>query len=96
MNTQQPAHQHLYAEELLRYFITTDETLSTLILCNPQQIALVTSDKDLYEALGSIQPEDPFPLNKLTKLLETIHIQHQHKQVLTHPRVEELRKKALR
>ncbi|MEK6962916.1 MAG: hypothetical protein AABX70_00710 [Nanoarchaeota archaeon] len=91
----QQAHQHLHAEHILRYLITEDENLSTLILCNPKQVPLVTTDHDLYEALGSIQPEDHFQLNKLTKLLETVHTQHRHKEILTHLRVEEIRNKAL-
>jgi hypothetical protein len=91
----QQAHQHLHAEEILRYLITEDEALNTLILCNPHQISLVTTDQDLYEALGSIRPYDAFQLNKLTKLLEIVHTQHKHKPILTHERVEEIRKKAL-
>ncbi len=95
MNTQQ-THQHLSAEQVLRYLITEDESLSTLILCNPNQVPLVTTDQDLYEALGSIQPYDHFQLSKLTKLLEIVHIQHKHKPILTHQRVGEIREKALK
>ncbi len=96
MNTPtQQTHQHLRAEDILRYLITDDETLTTLVLCNPQQVSLVTTDQDLYEALGSIQPHDSFQLSKLTKLLEIVHTQHKHKPILTHQRVEEIRKKAL-
>ena len=90
---------YLKPELILRYLITDDDEMSTLIMCKSAEIELATSDYELYEALGSIKPYDNFKLNKLTKLLEVIELIPKNidkkSNILKEARVEELRKLAL-
>ena len=71
------------------------------IIFKPHHIELITDDLSLYEALGSLQEYDNFPRNKLTKLLEVVHVSSfrertkKEKPILTEERVEVLRKIAL-
>ncbi len=91
----------LKGENILRYLVTEDEELNRLIIFKPGHIELITDDLSLYEALGSLQECDNFPKNKLTKLLEVVHVSSfqertkKEKPILTEERVEELRKMAL-
>jgi hypothetical protein len=87
----------LSSEAILRYLITDNEKLDTLIMCKSSEISLFTSDHNLYEAIASIKPEDTFKLNKLAKLLEVGDIvpHNKVKSILKHERVEEIRKIAL-
>ncbi|MBS3138500.1 hypothetical protein J4207_02225 [Candidatus Woesearchaeota archaeon] len=91
----------LTPDMILKYLLGTDEKIETTILCKPEKTELVTTDLALYEAMGSIKPYDNVQLNKLTKLLESVHI-FSHKQqtgsekpILKEERVEQLRKIAL-
>ncbi len=88
-------------EILLRYLITDDETVDTLITCKNTEYDIVTSDNTIYQALGSIQQYDNVKLNRLTKFFEVVEVfsakekTGKEKRLLTHERVEELRKLAL-
>jgi hypothetical protein len=87
----------LLASAILRYLIGKDDEIETLIMCKGSELKIVTSDKALYEALGSIKPQDEFKLPKLVKLFEVTQIQTaKDKPILTDERVEELRKAALK
>jgi len=92
----------LRPEALLRYLLTDNDKLDTLIMCKGSEIELTTSDFALHEALGSIKAYDNFRLNKLVKLFEAVKvISHENltgrkKSVLTEKRVDELRKLALK
>jgi hypothetical protein len=88
----------LTSEAILRYLVTGNDELETLVLCKSSEIELLTSDFALYEALGSIKESDGFKLNKLVKLFEVIKLVEDNspKQVLKDERVEELRKLALK
>lgn len=91
---------YLNSEIILKYLITEDDKINTLIMCKSSEINLVTSDYEVYEAIGSIKPYDNFKLNKLTKLLEVIELvphpnKDKNKDILKEKRVEELRKLAL-
>lgn len=88
--------RHLSSAEILRYLITPDDEMESLILCKSTEIPLTTTDQEIYEALGSIKPYDPFKLNKLAKLFEVTEIQPVKKTILREEHVEELRKLALR
>ena len=96
-NNAQSRHKHLLlrAEQILKYLITGDDTLETLVFCGSSQVHLVITDQGLYEALGSIQAYDAFNKNKLTKLLETCQIRSFQRKLLTPERVEQIRKFAL-
>ncbi len=91
----------LNSESLLKYFLGTDEHIDTLITCKGSQFNLTTYDYNLYEALGSLKPYDNFQPNKLVKLFEVVKVlpyedyTGRSKHILTHERVDELRKKAL-
>ena len=86
---------YIAPEVVLQYLITDTEALDTLIMCTSAEIVLYATDRDVYEALGSVKPYDQFKLNKLTKFFEVVEILRAHKDILTEKRVEELRKLAL-
>jgi len=85
-------------EAILRYLITDDDRMDTLIMCQGEQLNLITDDFYVYEAMGSIQPYDKFKLNKLVKFFQVVEIQSygKKKEILKEERVEELRKLALK
>lgn len=91
----------LKAEDILAYLLGTDEALDTLIKCKPSGIDLVCYDQSLYEAMGSFKDYDEFNFRKLVKLIESADIisfkaaLRRPRPVLTEPRVEELRQRAL-
>ena len=91
----------LTSEMILKYLLGTDEKIETTILCCPENTELVTTDLNLYEAVGSTKAYDNVHMNKLTKLIEVVHV-FSHKQqtgsdkpILKEERVEQLRKSAL-
>ncbi|GIU69476.1 MAG: hypothetical protein KatS3mg002_0712 [Candidatus Woesearchaeota archaeon] len=83
---------YLTSEAILKYFMSNSEHIETLILCKGTEINIATTDFNLYEALGSIENRDNFSLSKLIKFLEVVKIEPAPKKILTHERVEELRK----
>ncbi len=85
---------YLTSEAILKYFLNKSEQIDTLIMCRGTEVNITTTDFNLYEALGSIEERDNFNINKLIKFLEAVHIESGSKKVLTHERVEELRKLA--
>ena len=93
--------RYLTAEALLRYLLQADDSMDTLIKCNPKEEHLVTTDQSLYEAVGSLKGYDNVNLRNLVKLLEVVDIvsfgerMDTPRTILTEERVEELRKAAL-
>ena len=96
--------QRVYVEPhlILRYLVTEDEKLDTMIVCKPNDLGLYTTDLALHEALCSIKPYDNFRLNKLVKFVETVDVLSYNKEtgnekpVVTHEIVESLRAVALK
>jgi hypothetical protein len=86
---------YLTSEAILKYFLNTSEDIDTLIMCKGSEVKLTTTDMNLYEALGSLEPSDGFRPQKLVKFMEQVSIEHAPKKILTHERVDELRKIAL-
>ena len=92
----------LKASAILKYFLESDEEIDTLISCKTDDIELMCYDVSLYEALGSIKDYDEFNMRRLVKFIESVDIisfkknVNPEKPVLTHERVEELRKEALK
>jgi hypothetical protein len=87
----------LLPSAILRYLIGKDDEIETLVLCRSSEVKLVTSDKAIYEALGSIKKYDDFQLPKLVKLFEVTKVQTaKEKPILTDKRVEEIRSIALK
>ena len=85
------------AGTILRYLIGTDERLDTVIICNPHKQRFVTTDQEVYHALGAVKAYDDFKLKKLSKLFETVTIKPvARKQLLTDRMVEKLRAEALK
>jgi len=104
VNTQQPAARNikfLSSEAILRYLLGNEEQVETLILCKPEDVELITTDHNVYEALGSTKQCDNISINKLTKLLEVVDIisyrqkTKTDKPILKDERVEELRRSSL-
>ena len=93
---------YLKAGAILKYFLGTSNKIENLILCKNNEVDLVTTDQDLYEALGSLKDYDNFNQRKLVKFLEVVEIgslkrvKGRERSILTHERVEELRKIALK
>ncbi len=87
----------LNASTILRYLIGNDDQLETLVMCNPANQVFVTTDQDLYDALASMQSYETLNKNKLVKLLESVRVRPVDKRViLTHEKLEDIRKEALR
>lgn len=92
---------YLKPEALLKFFLGADDEIDTLIKCKGSEVEIITYDHDLYEALGSIKDYDTFDVRKLIKLFEVVDIisyrknTGKEKPILTHERVEQLRKLAL-
>jgi hypothetical protein len=83
--------------KILRYLIGGDEKLETLIICNPEGLRFMTTDQEVYHALGSVKDYDAFRLNKLAKFFEAVSIRTvAKKKLLTDDVVEKLREEALR
>ena len=93
---------YLKAGAILKYFLGTSNKIENIILCSNNEIDLVTTDQDLYEALGSLKDYDNFNQRKLVKFLEVVEIgslkrvKGKERTILSHERVEELRKIALK
>ena len=84
------------APKVLRYLIGNDDKLETLIICNPYKQRFITTDQELYHAIGSIKEYDEFNLKKLSKFFEMVTVRTvAKKQLLTEERVEQLRAEAL-
>jgi len=92
---------YLKAEAILKFFLDADDEIDTLIKCKSTEVNLLTYDFDLYQALGSLKPQDAYQQAKLIKLLEAVDVLsyrknfNTEKPVLTDERVDELRKTAL-
>ncbi len=92
---------YLKPETILRFFMGVDDEIDTLIKCKGSEIELVTYDHDLYEALGSLKEYDSLDVRKLIKFFEVVDIisyrknTGKEKPILTHERVDQLRKLAL-
>ncbi|MBA3064409.1 hypothetical protein FP803_03140 [Candidatus Woesearchaeota archaeon] len=101
-NEMQKQKLYLKAGAILKYFLGTSNKIETIILCRNNEIDLVTTDQDLYEALGSLKDYDNFNQRKLVKFLEVVEIgslkrvKGEERTILSHERVEELRKIALK
>ena len=101
-NEMQKQKLYLKAGAILKYFLGTSNKIENLILCRNNEIDLVTTDQDLYEALGSIKDYDNFNQRKLVKFLEVVEIgslkrvKGKERTILTHERVDELRKISLK
>ncbi len=95
---QSPVNTYMFrASAILRYLIGNDDRLDTLIICNPDRQKFVTTDQELYHAIGSIKEYDDFNLKKLSKLFETVAVRTVAKKaILTEDIVEKLRSEALK
>jgi len=88
---------YLDAGKILRYLIGSDDSLDTLIICNPNKLRLTTTDQEVYHALGSVKEYDAFKLNKLAKLFEVVSMRTvAKKKLLTEDILDKLRLEALR
>ncbi|MBI2107898.1 hypothetical protein HYT54_02125 [Candidatus Woesearchaeota archaeon] len=93
---------YLNSEAVLRYLLGTDEKIETMVMCREPAIGLTTTDRDIYEALASLKPDDDFKINRLTKFFENVDVKSfreitgSEKPVLTFEKAEELRKSALK
>ncbi len=100
-NAAQRQQFFLKAEALLKYFLGTSEKISTMIMCKEDSVDLITTDYELYQAFGSMEKSDETTRAKITKLLENVDIYSHRKEngsekkILTHERVDELRKIAM-
>ncbi|MBW3003115.1 hypothetical protein KY328_04025 [Candidatus Woesearchaeota archaeon] len=88
----------LKAEAILRYFLGTSDKVETLVMCKPNNVDLVCYDQSLYEAIGSLNPEEKQDaLRKLTKFLESVEVvsfrekTNNERIILKQERVDELR-----
>lgn len=91
----------LAADAILKYLISNSERIETMILCKSPDTDLTTTDYEIYQALGSLKKYDGLMQAKLVKLFENVDVSSHRsvsgrdKEILTHGRVEELRKIAM-
>ncbi len=89
---------YLKPEAILKYLMG-DENLHTLITTKNTEFDIITTDQNLYEALGSVEDRNKIDLNLLVKLFEVASIvphtemTKEERKILTPIKVEELRKK---
>ena len=92
----------LTAEALLKYFLGTSERIDTMITCRDPASVLTTTDNELYQAFGSLKNHDSVNRAKIAKFFETVDVfsyrdqKKAEKKILTHERVDELRKIVLK
>ncbi len=92
---------YLRSGAILKFLLGSGK-MEDLILCKSSEYDFVTSDQDLYEALGSLKEYDDFNQRKIVKLLEVAdvvpyrNVSSQKRKILTHERVEAIRKIALK
>ena len=70
MTQTQQKKKFLASAFILRYLTTKDDEAETLVLCQSSEVALVTTDQNVYEALSSVQEKDEIDMNKLKKFFE--------------------------
>jgi hypothetical protein len=94
--------QKLYVKpEAIMNYLLGEEKLKTLFTAQSSLIELVTSDQNLYEALGSIQDRSKIDINLLVKFLEVTKIvphfdlMKTKRKILTPDRVDELNKRII-
>ena len=93
---------HLSSVNILRYLIADDEKMNDMIVLGQEGKDMMTTDKEVYEALGSVAKYDSFKPTKLAKLFEMVDVYpyrdltHQQKPVLTYEKMEAIRKEALK
>lgn len=87
---------YIKPEAILNY-LKGEDKLHTLITTQSTQVDLVTTDQNLYEAMGSVENRSEIDLNLLVKFLEVVKIMphidlvKEERKVLTPERVEEIR-----
>ena len=92
----------LAADGLLKYLLGTSERIDTMITCKAPSAVLMTTDNELYQAFGSLKRYDNVNRARIAKLFEAVDVfshrkeKKAEKKILTHERVEELRKLALK
>lgn len=88
----------LTSKQILNYFLG-DEELQTAIICENRNFT--TTDKELYEALGSLQEYEQKDHRLLVKFLENVDIESaknkgEVKEILTFEKIDKIRNNALR
>ena len=87
---------------ILRYLMGNDEKIETMVMCKNPSLDLETTDKEVYEALGSLRHYDNFKINRLTKFFENVDVHSfrqktgNEKPVLTFEKADALRQSALK
>jgi hypothetical protein len=101
MSQGQPQQKiYLNAPTILKFLIGNDAQLNDLIILSKKP--MMTTDKELYEAIGSLAKYDSFAPTKLSKLFEVVDVYphrdltRTEKPLLTFEKVEVIRKEALR
>ena len=88
---------YLKPEAILKYLMG-EEKLHTLITTQNTEVQLITTDQNIYEALGSVDDRSKINLNLLFKMLEVVKIMpheemmKEERKILSPERAEELKK----
>lgn len=95
--SKEPTRQKMYIKpEAILNYLLGEEKLHTLITTQNTQVDLVTTDQNLYEALGSIEDRSKIDINLLVKFLEVTKIKpheelaKEQRKVLTIERVKQI------
>ena len=91
----------LDSDVILKYLMGNDEKIETMIMCKNPNVDLTATDREVYDALGSLRPYDNFKINRLTKFFENVDVHSfrqntgSEKPVLTFEKADALRQSAL-
>jgi hypothetical protein len=83
--------KHLSTSAMCKFLLETSEEIENLVLCKPNTIDLVTSDQELYEALGYANQEGKLHPARLVKLIESVSIQPVQRIILTDEKLTQIK-----
>lgn len=85
----------LNSVQILKYLLSLDSSLDTMILCNPSQYYMTTTDEEVYFALSCLSAGE-LDFARLRKFFEGVEVAsvRRPKKVLSPDDAENIRKKA--
>ena len=83
--------KHLSTSAMCKFLLETSEEIETLVLCKPSTIDLVTSDQEVYEAIGYANANGTLNPARLVKLIESVSIQPVQRIILTDEKITQIK-----
>ncbi len=89
---EQPVKKRLSTQALIKFFLEISTDIENLVVCKPDNVTLVTSDQQVYEALCCVNQYKMVNPSKLVKLFESTQIHHEERVIVTPQKITELQK----